>query len=227
MRITRGMLNRSARKAELSTGWIGTSSGSVQKKNGQSRAGSRLSALQSKNAGTVRKTQYEKQDRTSAALGSQLQKFSEKGSNSLFEKAKTSGDTSQLRDEVKTLTERYNALFSALGETKDAMNQFYRQSMRDLVNQNAKALAEIGIYAGANGKLSVDREKLEAASVESLEQMLGAKSSFASKLSYLAGRVGDNASAGLESLSGGYLRNGGYANSSYGYGRAGRYNFWG
>ncbi len=223
MRITTGMLDKSAREAGLP---INRSSLINYINGGSGNSGALLNALKSKTktdtAGASQKPQYEKQEKNADALYNQMQKFIGKGSDSLFAKAKESGDTSKLCGEVETLAERYNMLYSVLSDATDSMNLFYKQSMKDLVKENEKGLEGIGISVGSNGKLTVDKEKLGAASVESLEQMLGEKSSFASKLSYVASRVENNAGAALESISSSYLPNGSSVN-----GHVNKYDFWG
>lgn len=204
MRITLQMLNESAMKA----GQPLHQHTLMNYVNQSGQSNSLLRTLQSDTKTTASKTKYEKQERTSEELNRQLDKLQAEGDDSLFDKARESGDTSELCGEIKTLAARYNSLLSEVKQSTDAMDMFYKKSMQDLVNENSEDLAKIGISVGKKGNLEVDAAKLAAASIEDLEKVFGAKSSFASRLSFVSASIGRNADGNLESISRSYLSDG-------------------
>lgn len=217
MRITTQMLDESARKAGLPI----NRSSLLDYVYGESSSDSLVSALPPKNnhaANAADKTKYEKQEKAADELYMQAQKFAAEGSDNIFKKA----DGTEIYEEAETLIEKYNGLLSAMKKSTGALNEFYKQSMKDLAEGNKEALSEIGITAESNGSLKLDKDKLESVSVEKLEQVLGGSGAFTSKLSFLASRVADNANAYQESVSGSYLSNGDMV-SNY----RNKYDFWG
>ncbi len=79
-----------------------------------------------------------------------------------------------------------------------------------------------GLKKRADGRAAVDSDKLKAADVDALEKALGSSNDFTAKVSFLAGRISDNAQAGAESLSSQYGRSGDLLSSA-----GGKYSFWG
>lgn len=221
MRITTQMLDETARK----TGIIMNRHNLLDYVNSGSRANPLLNALPQKSnytANVADKTRYEKQEKAADSLYEQTQKFMVEEDKDIFKKALSTGDNTELYEEVEMLVEKYNELFSAMKDTTGALNKFYKQSMQDLIEENKAAFLEIGISAERGGSLKLDKEKLKAASLENVEKVLGKDNSFTEKLGYLSSRIADNANAYLESASNSYLPNGNIANNY-----SNKYDFWG
>ncbi len=208
MRITTQMLNESARKAGLpvnGTSLLNYINGSGNNSN------SLLSALKSKSSGKVSsedQKKYEEMEKAAETLGRQADKFTAQGEDSLFAKAKETGDYTAVYKEIAELVSEYNSTVSILKSVPGTMNDFYRQSLQGLVSENAEALGGIGLTLDKSGKLQLDKEKLEAADKETLEKLLGKEGDFTSKLSFLAGRVENNAESNAASVSSGYSATG-------------------
>ncbi len=94
--------------------------------------------------------------------------------------------------------------------------------LKEAAGGNSESLASIGFNVSKDGKITVDSEKLKAADIDTLEKVLGSSSDFTSKLSFVAGRVSDNARAGAESISSQYGPEGNLLAAT-----AGKYSFWG
>lgn len=206
MRITTQMLNNTAKE----TGIPIQQTSLLNYINGND-SDSLLSTLQSKKSETVstaNRTKYEKQEKAADALATQLQKLTDAGGDSIWSQAETSGDTTAVCTEIKSLTEKYNDLLSALNQSTDTMDLFYAKSLKELAEDAGESLSAIGISVKSDGSLSVDSEKLSASAVTELEKALDSDSTFMKHLSYLAGKVGDTASSNLESLTSGYGANG-------------------
>lgn len=223
MRITTQMLNESMRKAGIPLNR--SSLLDYVNNGGGSGSNSLLNELSAKNKQTVNnayKTNYEKQEKAADALGSCIGKFTDTESGSMFEKAKASGDTSEICKEVENLVSKYNNLYSAMKESSGTMDEFYKQRMKELLNGNKDALSAVGISIESDGSMKLNQDTLKNASVETLEKALGKDNSFSSDLSFLASAVENNAGANLESITSSYLPNGSAA-SSY----INKYDFWG
>lgn len=220
MRITTQMLNETARK----TG-IPINSGSLLNHlNSSASDNSLLKALNkgSSAADTKQKSDYEKLERNADRLQKRAGSLAAKGENSLFAKARESKDTEEVCREVQALVEDYNNTMKILRSTSGPLNDYYRQMLQEAAAGNSKSLSGIGITVSKDGKLTVDSEKLKAADIDALEAALGEAGSFTSKVSFLAGRVSDNAEAGTKSLTNQYGANGSLLAAS-----GSKYSFWG
>ncbi len=213
MRVTTQMLNESARKAGLP---VNNTSLLNYVNGGGNDSNSLLSALKSKasaKTSVTDRTKYEKMEKAADKLGQQADKFTATGEDSLLEKAKATGDYTAVYKEIEAMVSEYNSMISILESTPGAMNTFYSQSMQDLVSEHKEALGNIGITSDKNGRLKLDKEKLEAADKENIGKVLGSEGKFSSKLSFLAGRVENNAGSNLESVSAGYSADGGFTSA--------------
>lgn len=103
-----------------------------------------------------------------------------------------------------------------------SLNDYYRQMLQEAASGNSEALASVGITVSGNGKMTVDSDKLKTADVDALEKALGTSGGFTSKVSFVAGRVSDNARAGAESITSQYGANGSLLAAA-----GSRYSFWG
>lgn len=221
MRITTQMLNESARKAGLPLDnhslldYINTD------KSPASITDDKKSILETtRNA--VNSKAYRRLWLSADNLDAQAKKFASEGEKNIFVKAKE-GDTSEICKEAQRLAENYNEMLDLLRKNPDGMNALYYKTLKSFADENKNALESVGISVGKDGKLSVDKDRLWGADMESLEKIFGAESSFTPGISFIASRVADNAEAEAESLSGIYGSNGRQTGGeSYG-----KYDFWG
>lgn len=218
MRITTHMLNESTRKAGLPL----TRHSLLDYVNGNGN-GSVLNALQAKSktgVTTLNKSKYEKQEKAADDVTVQAWKFLIEGADSIFEKAKETGNTEEICKETEVLAEKYNEMLSSMEKGTGAQDKLYYQSLKDLAGENKEQLEKVGILISKDGSLKVDKEKLEAASLEDLKKVLGREGSFMTDLFIFSVRAADNAQANLESMSGSYLSNGNMINQY-----SGKYDF--
>lgn len=209
MRITTQMINETAKKTGIPVQQ--TSLLDYINKEEDSGSDSLLSVLQAQESGavsTANQTKYAKQEKAADALTAQAQKLTESGDESIWQKAKTSGSTSDICTAAENLADQYNSLLSALNTSTDTLDQFYAKSLKELAEESGTELSAIGISVKSDGSLSADSQKLSAASLEDLENILGADSTFMQHLSYVAGRIGDNAASNLESMTSSYSSSG-------------------
>lgn len=199
MRITTQMLNASYTKAGLPIprtsllDYLNNDASDDTLLSALSKSGKAGSLLNGKN--------YEKLQKEAEALEKQAGVFSAEGRDSIFEKLKEGGDKAELTDEVEALVKSYNSTIDALQKTSGTMNLYYYQMLSEAAAGNKEALSSIGISVAKDGKLTLDKEKLEAADTETVEKVLGSSGSFIHKAEFLAGRISDNAKANAESIS--------------------------
>lgn len=214
MRITTQMLNASMRKAGLPINNVSL----LNYVNGSSQSNSLLNALNKKG--------IKLQDKGFEKLKGQaekLQQATEKmASEKSFQEARTSGDLQPIISNVQEMVKNYNNTIKSMKNSSSPLNQYYRQMLKEAAADDKDKLKEIGITRGEDGTLKLDEEKLKASDVDKLEEILGAKGTFSSKVSFLADKIADNARANASSASSQYnaLGNNYFASAS-------RYNFWG
>lgn len=214
MRITTQMLNASMRKAGLPINNVSL----LNYVNSSSQGSSLLSAL-NKNGIKLQDKSYEKlKDQAE-----KLQQAAEKtASEESFQEARTSGDLQSVCSNVQEMVKNYNNTVKSMKNTSSPLNEYYRQMLIGAAADDKDKLKEIGITRNGDGTLKLDEDKLKAADLDKLEEVLGAKGTFSSKVSFLADRIADNAKANASSVSSQYnaLGNNYFASTN-------KYNFWG
>ena len=204
MRITTQMLNESARKAGLPIN--GTSL--LNYINGNSN-NTLLNALNKNSATDVAtKTKYEKLEKAADQLSEAASVFIATGEDSLFSKARESGDNQDVYNAVEDFVGKYNSTLSALKNTSSTLNDYYSQMLKSAASDNKEALESIGITIAKDGSLSVDKDKLKETDIDTLEKVLGNTKGFTQKAAYVADRVSDNAHTNQSSLSSQYSSTG-------------------
>ena len=186
--------------------------------NNSSQSNSLLSALNKKGI-TLQDKSFEKLK----GQAEKLQQATEKmASEETFEEARTSGDLQPVLSNVQEMVKNYNNTIKSMKNSSSPLNQYYCQMLKEAAADDKDNLKGIGITRGEDGTLKLDEDKLKAADLGKLEEILGVKGTFSSKVSFLAERIADNARANASSASNQYnaLGNNYFASAS-------RYNFWG
>ncbi len=214
MRITTQMLNTSMRKAGLPLNNMSLldgmkSSGMQNNPLSSLNQGNAVSQTQKKNYEALRKSAEEMQEASDKLRDKEL-----------YEEARESGSTENVSEYVESLLEHYNKTIKSLKSNMSPLNQFYRQNLLEAAQKGKEELESIGITQRNDGSLSLDKDKLKAADIDTLEKVLGG--SFTEKTSFLADRIADNAKANVNSASNQYNASG----SNY-FEEANKYNFWG
>lgn len=199
IRVTTYMLNEASKKAGLPI----NSSSLLNYINNDNKGNPLLESLQNNKEKAQSQNQklYEKLQDAAEALENAAGALGSEKKDSIFEKAKQSGDSTEAVKNIKTLIEQYNELKKQL--EKDAaspISAYYGRTIKELAVQNSDMLSALGITVGKDGSIAIDENKLKAAKIEDLEKMFGSDSEFIQKLQYLAAHVSDNASAEIKSL---------------------------
>ena len=200
MRMTDHVLNATALRSGVPINSV-----SLVSQLGRNSQGSLLEALEEGSAaGAGKKDSYEKLKKAAEQLAQSMDAFAKEGEDSIFAKAKATGDSQEIQKSLESLAKSYNETLKALKSTASPMDAYYRQMLQEAAKESGESLAGIGVSLGKDGTISIDKEKLAAAGIESLEEALGASAGFTSKVSFLAGRIFGNARANAESSSGRY-----------------------
>lgn len=203
MRITTGMLNLMRRRTGRSSNGGSLLNYVKQKKGGsQSRLSVRTAAADSR-ATQTEKAGYEKLKKSADALTGAVSGLM----------AGVDGESGNIVDKAAALAEQFNQTMKNLKGVSGALNQMYRQILKEAAQDNRDALEEIGISLEAGGTLKVDRGKLAGVDKDKIKKLLGSDGEFTKKVGYVAPRVADNAEANAGSASSSYNAKGRMANS--------------
>lgn len=174
---------------------------------------SRLSAMNASSVQTSRlaRGKFEKLQKSASSLTEQTQLLAERADEG------GKGLTATAAEVVSD----FNDTLKNLKEASGVLNSYYHQSMKEIATGQRKELESVGITVAADGKLTLDKEKLAEADAEKVKAVLGSDSVFAKRVNAVASRAADNARASAESASSQYTAAGGFANSYIG----SRYNF--
>lgn len=200
MRMTDHVLNATALRSGIAVNSV-----SLVNQLGKNSQNSLLDALEKGGKPESRnKEGYEKLKKAAEQLSQSIGILAEEGESSVFSKAKASGDYQEVYDSLEALAKNYNNTMKALVSSSSPLDAYYRQMLQEAAAENKEPLAGLGISFSKNGVMSIDKEKLEAADVESLEQAFGGAGSFSSKVAFLSERIFGNAKANAESSSSQY-----------------------
>ncbi len=206
MRVTTQMLNETAKRTGIP---VNQTSLLNYINNEESSSGSnRLLEALNKNSkvSTATTANSKKLQKEADSLREQAEKFVAKDADgkSFFDKIKESGETDELYKNVESYVKKYNSMLSGLEKAPGVLNEYYLQMLKSAASESSKSLEGIGIAVGKDGALSIDEEKLKAASVHDIEAIFGTSGTLSSKTGFLAGRVADNAEADLQSATSQY-----------------------
>lgn len=217
MRVTDQIMNATARKAGVPVNMsLANYLNKNQKNSLEDVFGGNAAADLTKKRG------YEKLEKAAEELAKSAQAFLTEGQDSMFAKAKESGNNEEIYSHVEKLLENYNSAIKSLKSNSSPLDDYYRQMLSGAAGENSEALKTAGITIGKDGTLSLDKGKLKEADLESLEKLFGPSGSFSEKVAFLGERIADNAGANALSYSSKYNSSG----SSYAaFGN--KYDIWG
>lgn len=143
--------------------------------------------------------------------------------NSIYDRAKESGSTKDIVSSAKNGRELQRNVKTAQGN-RDTLNEFYRQQLKDIPAGDKEALKSIGITQAKDGSLSIDEKVLQSADADTLKKVLDGDTGLASKISFVSGRISQNAASNVVSTSSQYTSNGSSLLSAL---ETSKYDFWG
>lgn len=204
MRITTQMINEGARKAGLPI--QGNSLLNYLKKDkSTSLFGSMNENLYGITGNTsvdsVKKSSYEKLEKTANKLMDIVESFTAEGEKTLFSNAKETGNKEQIIQTAKSFVDSYNSTIKQLKSSDSTLDMYYKEMFDEVMNENKGALESIGITQSSKGTLILDETKMTDADVDTLENTLGASGILSAKIVFLASRVSANAQTNANSYS--------------------------
>ena len=155
-------------------------------------------------AKALSKGKYEKMKEAAENLEQFTERLKESGGKSIYEKARESGDLTELYGEVEKMVASYNGMLDKLRTDMTTMGRFYYQSLKEAVAENKELLGFAGVSIDKNGKMKLDKDKLKTVDADQLESIFCADVTLSSKLNMIAGKVADSAEANLKSASSQY-----------------------
>ncbi|WP_026495200.1 flagellar filament capping protein FliD [Butyrivibrio sp. WCD3002] len=141
------------------------------------------------------------------ALEESAEKLTNSGTDSIFEKtwkATTDEDgnkaqvfdynTDKIVSAVSDFVTKYNSLVSAASDASDSTTSTRASYMEKITNSFKDELSSIGISVSDKGKLSLDKDKMKEAGMESVKNILGSRSGYAYQMSSSASSLESAAS---------------------------------
>ena len=202
MRITTQMLANSAAKSGIPiqrTSLLDI----INNKSSQNLLGTIGKSMNTTSTGAtdiLRKNNYAKLEDLSEKLSQSASKLAGSDKDSIYDKAKESGDTT------------------------DIMNEFYQQQLKNIPAGSKESLESIGISQAKDGSLIVDEKVFRNADADTLQKVLGGENGIASKIGFLGEHINKNASENVVSASNRYGSNGATYMEAF---EANKYNFFG
>lgn len=143
-----------------------------------------------------------------------------KNKDSVYEKAKTSGSTEEIIADIKGFVSHYNIMVANMKKSGSRTDDNYQTQFNNLARSSSLELASTGVNRKSDGTLEIDEKKLAEADIETLEQVWGGSTSFASRIALRADSVASyaersmtaQASSAYSSLFNNYGSKGNYFN---------------
>ena len=143
-----------------------------------------------------------------------------KNKESVYEKAKASGSTEEIIANIKGFVSHYNSMVANMKKSGSRTDDNYQTQFNHLARSSSLELASTGVNRKSDGTLEIDEKKLAEADIETLEQVWGGSTSFASRIALRADSVASyaersmtaQASSAYSSLFNNYGSKGNYFN---------------
>lgn len=220
MRITNQMLNESARKAGLDLNRPTLLD--YMNKNSNNTLYSALSKANQSTSDLMKKSNYEKLEKSSNELVDILNRLSDDGEDGLFSTAKKESDYKEIYNTIEKLINSYNNIIDNSKYITGTLESFYTKMLKEIPSEDSELLNSVGITVTKDGKIEFNSEKLKSVDTETLEKVFGNDSEFITKLAYVTSKIADSAEANVESLSNSYNQTGNIYSSINN-----KYDFWG
>lgn len=117
--------------------------------------------------------------------------------DSVYDKARESGNTDQIVSDIKSFVNQYNNMLEDLEESGTRSDKLILTQLSSMSRASEQDLALTGVTRRADGTLVVDEKKLEAADVDTLEKVWGGNG-FSAKAAAKAGSVEATAGQNIE-----------------------------
>ena len=122
---------------------------------------------------------YKKVTSSSAALTETMDKLK---SSSLWDESKEGYSKDNIISGIKDFVSSYNTLMTNIDNVGKTVENTYKTKFNQYVKEHEKELAEVGVTIEKDGKMTIDKDKLNEADVSALKKVFGNDSEFMKKL---------------------------------------------
>ena len=145
-------------------------------------------------------------------------KLTDKSDNSLFAKARESGDTTEIVANIKGFVNQYNEMLASIKESGTRTDTTYMTQLNSITSLNRLDLSSCGVTRNADGTLTVDDAKLSNTDIDTLEKVWNSKGGVAERTALWADSVESNAERNMTAQA-----SSAYSNLFNNYGNSGNY----
>ena len=110
-------------------------------------------------------------------------------------------DSSRIMKAVSSFVKDYNSIVSTAGDLSDVTTDARVSYMEKITSSYKKELSSIGITVKDNGKLSLNKDKMQESGMESVANVLGGKSGYAYQISSAASLLESSATKAASNTS--------------------------
>lgn len=173
----------------------------IHDKDGSSASSNKSNKSSSSSSALDRYTQskqttlYEKVEKSTADLGSCIDKMLEIGKKTESDENDKDAMTAYINDFVSN----YNTAYSSLNSLSGTLNQLFRDQLKDLTASHSKELEKLGITVSDKGELAIDVEILKSAEYDDIKAIFGTAGGYADVLNQKLGVINKSAASFLNS----------------------------
>lgn len=171
------------------------------------RCQERISQVTGIKVNSTKDDDYKKVTSSSAALTETMDKLK---SSSLWDESKEGYSKDNIISGIKDFVSSYNTLMTNIDNVGKIVENTYKTKFNQYVKEHEKELAEVGITIEKDGKMTIDKDKLNEADVSALKKVFGNDSEFMKKLDSVNSEMNEVVSKAMDiknSMSGLYNAN--------------------
>lgn len=109
--------------------------------------------------------------------------------SSLWKQTNGSYDMDKITKAVKDFASDYNDVISQSAKVSNKDVTQYKNWMSSMTSTMSKALSEVGVSVGVDGKLTVDEDTLKNADIKNLKSLFSGNTSYASQIEQKASNI--------------------------------------
>ena len=131
-------------------------------------------------------------------------------SSSLWDESKEGYSKDNIISGIKDFVSSYNTLMTNIDNVGKIVENTYKTKFNQYVKEHEKELAEVGITIEKDGKMTIDKDKLNEDDVSALKKVFGNDSEFMKKLDSVNSEMNEVVSKAMDiknSMSGLYNAN--------------------
>ena len=108
-------------------------------------------------------------------------RLTDTGEDSIFQKARASGDPSEILSCVRGFVSQYNAMLQTLEESGTRTDRNYLTQLNSIARMSSFELKDCGVTRNADGTFTLDEQKLRTADLDALARTWNGSGNFAGR----------------------------------------------